>query len=444
MTRFTDLPNEIFHEILGLVLPEDLENFASTCKQISLVSGPFLREHRQLIRQYGTLSNRGSEEEMRTEWRLRTIPTVLKNILDNPRVGRYVKKLHLGALYHYSLSRAHHEEEEVQEEAQEDHRTKVDMFRRAACQNDFLTSSHINERFWGESMLNCNEDLILVLLLTLLPNLHTLSIRWLDLGGSSLALFMKRAPTAAVPILSSLRNAHLEPRSNRHVYFKELQLLSALPSLKSLSAQGAWDHNDWENDPSSIQQSNVTHLIMPRSNVSSRSLHEYLLSFPVLHTFEYEHAVPDVGEQCRPFDPFLLRSALLSQARTTLRKMSITGPLRQKSFIGSLLAFEILREVHTNWSFLSPTGIHDRERWLSCILPASLRVLKLRDKLGRDPKEYVKLVKGLTYAKRTTCPLLEMLELAALRAPKVQDLQRACEDVGIKFVFRSDQSLERV
>ncbi|CAD6594078.1 MAG: hypothetical protein ASARMPREDX12_008087 [Alectoria sarmentosa] len=230
MTRFTDLPNEIFHEILGLVLPEDLENFASTCKQISLISGPFLREHRQLIRQYDTISNRGPEEEMRTEYRLRTIPTVLKNILDNPRVGRYVKKLHVGALHDDWVYRAHHVEEDNSIEGQKDLSEKCTMFAKAACQSDYLYCPGYTERNWETLIQGGDEELLLALLLTVLPNLNTLSIKWYPARGPWLDQTVKRVPTAAIPILSNLRTVHVDPGSDVHVGFELLSLFSALPS----------------------------------------------------------------------------------------------------------------------------------------------------------------------------------------------------------------------
>ena len=114
--------------------------------------------------------------------------------------------------------------------------------------------------------------------------------------------------------------------------------------------------------------------------------------------------------------------------------------------MGSLLGFEILREIRTNWSLVFPLEFDDDDRvpWSSRILPASLRVIKLLDRMGRDLEQYAKLVKGVTHAKRTTCPLLEVLELAVTRAPEMQDLQRACEDAGIAFAVQSDQLLEEI
>lgn len=382
---------------------------------------------------------------MRSRHHVRTIPTVLKNVLDNPRVGRYVKKLHIGTLFDGSRHHTNHVEEglsfEEEEDNLEDYIVRTDMFTRAACQSHYLDTARFTECDWDSFIGIGDEELLLVLLLTELPNLDTFSFKWdPSADWSWLDQLMQRVPTAAIPILSNLRVVHLEPGA-RGIDFDQLPLFSALPSLQLLSAPSVWDFSgSCDHNQLSIQHSNVTHLAMPRSTVGSKSMHEYLLSFPLLHTFEYEQAVPGEGfESLDPFDPFLLRSALLLQARTSLQKLSITGPLSQESFIGSLVGFETLREVHTNFSFLIPLEIslEEIQRWPSRILPASLRILKLRDEYGREPEQYVNLVDGLARAKGTTCPLLEAFELAAPRLAEIPDLHRICEGAGIAFAFVS-------
>ncbi|CAF9943706.1 MAG: hypothetical protein ALECFALPRED_000992 [Alectoria fallacina] len=200
---------------------------------------------------------------MRTEWRLRTIPIALKNILDNPRVGRYVKKLHVGALHDDWAYRAHHVEEDDSIEAQKDFSEKCTTFAKAACQSDYLYGPGYTERNWESLIQDGDEEFPLALLLPVLPNLYTLSIKWYPGGEPWLGETVKRVPTAAMPMLSNLRTVFIESGADGYVDFEYLLLFSALPSLKSLSAREGW-HDDLHrrHSPSSTPHSNATHLIM--------------------------------------------------------------------------------------------------------------------------------------------------------------------------------------
>ena len=87
MTFFLNLPNELIHEVLEAVLPEDLENFAGVCSRIHELSEPLLVKHRELIRKY--CFTRGDNSE--GDWNF--IVDTLRKVQTDPRIGHYVKKL---------------------------------------------------------------------------------------------------------------------------------------------------------------------------------------------------------------------------------------------------------------------------------------------------------------------------------------------------------------
>ena len=98
MACFSDLPNEIIHQILGFVELEDLENIAQLSRNIFVLSTPFLQEHKALVRQYDVLNSRGSPSEARDGIMSGSIPRLLKDVLLNPCLGGYVRKVEIACL----------------------------------------------------------------------------------------------------------------------------------------------------------------------------------------------------------------------------------------------------------------------------------------------------------------------------------------------------------
>ena len=98
---FNSIPNEIILELLEIVLPEDLENFAQTSKRVFLLAKPFLEHHRQLIKTYKKLRSDGSPEQTQYTEKPRgfgPIPFLFKNMVYELRIGRYIRHMVLGSL----------------------------------------------------------------------------------------------------------------------------------------------------------------------------------------------------------------------------------------------------------------------------------------------------------------------------------------------------------
>lgn len=120
MAHFASLPNELICEILKLVQPEDLENFAQISRNVFRLAFPFLAEHRALIRKYNTLRN--NENPV-------SIEILLTTIIANPCVGSYVKKVELGPLM----------EAEVEADSANPYtKEELEMFTTAALESECL------------------------------------------------------------------------------------------------------------------------------------------------------------------------------------------------------------------------------------------------------------------------------------------------------------------
>lgn len=85
MSRLLRLPNELLDDLLTITLPADLENFASTCKQIHTLAASHLIKHRTLIQKQSVLNDDQPY----------TIADTLKNVLTVPYIGHYIRRLQL-------------------------------------------------------------------------------------------------------------------------------------------------------------------------------------------------------------------------------------------------------------------------------------------------------------------------------------------------------------
>ena len=81
-----NLPNEVLCEISLLVEPADLENFAQTCRHVSLIAQPFLVEHRRMIQKY-------AESDIRDE-EVASIFSSAEGTATNSRIGHYIIHLY--------------------------------------------------------------------------------------------------------------------------------------------------------------------------------------------------------------------------------------------------------------------------------------------------------------------------------------------------------------
>ena len=187
--------------------------------------------------------------------------------------------------------------------------------------------------------------------------------------------------------------------------------------------------------------------------VGTKTIYEFLQSFHNLESFDFEYVVPH-HMVFALFDPFLLRATLLSQAKATLRKLTILGDRGIDSFMGSLRSFQVLSEIYTDWSLL----YLDSDDWPSRVLPASLRTLNLCDRLNcstnRCANRYGSLVQSSISAKATAVPGFEVLKVTEINSSaetywgnnllleSMPSLRSECEKAGISASFYWGQSQE--
>ena len=167
MVPFRDFPRELILTVIPFILPEDLENFAQSCQRFRSLADSALQKHRLLIRQHHTTKIEGG----------RRISKILKEVLVNPEIGRYIRDLSLN----YILSSTSNHKFLHHKYSAED----LDLLVAASIESEFLSPR-------GQTPVACyrdfieqgNEDILLAILLPLLPNLRSLRIPPVSYGGT--------------------------------------------------------------------------------------------------------------------------------------------------------------------------------------------------------------------------------------------------------------------
>ncbi|CAD6578128.1 MAG: hypothetical protein ASARMPRED_008539 [Alectoria sarmentosa] len=426
MAHFASLPNELICEILKLVQPEDLENFAQSSRNVLRLAFPFLAEHRALIRKYSTLRNNKSPD---------SIENILTTIIANPCLGSYVKKVELGPLMASKIEA---------DSANEYTKERLETFTTAALESECLKRPSeeevLDEReFWSDAIKDGDEDILLAILLPLLPNLAALSVeaKSTRLNCKWYHSAVEQAASATKPTLCNLTHVQLNPRGAHGYDLAEIQRFSALPSVRVVSAPRAKGMCCLD-ELSPDANSNVTHLKLWESCIESKGLHEFLRGFPKLQSLTYSFI--DTVYGC-PHDAFLIRSSLLAHCKATLQSLTLLAPgCRNMSFMGSLRGFEALKEVYTEWSCFINQAPESRGPQLNDHLPISLVWLKIHDSKGRTKPRYEKVIKSAQYAREHRLQKLKWLIFGGFRVQLTletvdQGLKKTCLNMGINLIF---------
>ena len=425
MAHFASLPNELIHEILQLVEPDDFEIFAQLSRNVFRLAFPFFNEHRAFIRRYHTLRNDSDSV---------SIATLLSTILANPRIGSYVKKVELGRLREPSVG---------SDQVNVYTKKELEIFTTAAIINECVRrppeEDVLDEReFYSNEIQDGNEDILLAILLPLLPNLKALSVEadstrleWYDSA-------IEKAASATRPTLSKLADIRLNPHGGDAYHLAEIQKFCALPSVKVLTAPKAAGGVECLHEVFPDTISNVTHLKLWESLVDSKALYEFLRGFPKLQSFTYSFG--HAGNEA-PHGVFLLRSSLLAHCKASLQSLTLLAPnCRHLSFMGSLRGFEALKEVYTEWSFLISETTNSGGPKLNEHLPVSLVRLKIHDSKGREKSPYEKVIKSAQYAREHRLQKLKWLIFGGTRVGWSLEtidrgLRKTCLNMGITLIF---------
>ena len=205
---------------------------------------------------------------------------------------------------------------------------------------------------WIEDMEAGDEDPIIAILLTLLPELRTLRIKELPLNGVTFGVIQYIAEYMSTTMLSELEGVEIS--YDNDVGSKGTSVIrpfAMLPSMKKLSCSNF--KQDWSpcaaESRMPLQISNIYELTITGNGPSSKNLFEVLGGFKALKRFVY--LKPAASQD---FDPFWIRAALVAYARHSLEHLIIQSPgaYKGQGCMGDLRGFERLRTHETEYKFL--------------------------------------------------------------------------------------------
>ncbi len=348
----------------------------------------------------------------------RAVSPLLKLVLVNPRVGRYVTMMDVRDMEGSYTGRNEYNDDEF-------HSIR-------------LAVAEAKEHFSGvdvENLLCPTSDgyyrrgLGVALLLLHLPNLnvirfhalHTVPLSWVE-------KFIANASRAAKPVLPKLKKIQIHSQFGYGL--ARLLQFAALPSLQELSA--SYSENFYSHKVKVLSPaSEITKLELCDSFVDSETLCIFLRSFCKLETFTFS---TEKGQERPKFDAPLLRNALLTQAKMTLRTLTILGPPERFSFMGSLRDFKVLTKLHTLWVLLLPP----MQAQLSVVLPKSLCHLRLHDPEFHNAAIYKRLLLDTLRAKASRILHLEHLTFVVPKGCEHYEnylYRQDCRENGLDVTF---------
>ena len=351
------LPVELLQQIIAYIEYLDIENITLSCHHLLNVAETKLLQHRQLKQRFSRLSC-GGTPTVRSEMGTQPVD-LLRSILDDPSGAPYVIRLTIRDLAYRQFNGASYK-----------HEVKKNLYDR---RNQIIAFFDQNFRHWrGISAchaavtnivtLNSRDVLsdILLLLLTIIPNLGTLRIQeqtwnyydrqWFSVG-CEIAALSRRYPDTNQP-LRNLESIEITGGPNG---LEVLAAFMGLPSLRSarlLRVREGSAHGLRLSPVSDIKKIDFVSCHIARSVLDA-----LFSKTPELRDFSYSishvHLVDPYHYPCQ-WAPFHFLGSLLRYASHSLHSLALTTETGSymrypgavfHSFVGCLRGFQVLQDI---------------------------------------------------------------------------------------------------
>ncbi|KAJ4348376.1 uncharacterized protein N0V89_009750 [Didymosphaeria variabile] len=424
------LPPELTVTIFELLDPFSCFDFALTCKAHWNLSNILLQKHQRLFAENRVIDARDSAYPYQNH----VLWDKLKEILDNPVVGEYVREISLpSSRATYLDGNASHD---FQLTAQSARLPQEDFGRYAVAGHqieELYESANIgltpNGSTWDEWVSKGSSEPIVVMLVHHMRYLKT--FRFTDLEMS--AVFMRclcaiavsygasgnpaLAPKLPLQHLTTVAVAHWDTEMSCD--FDWCIIFCAIPSVRNFitHAMGGDDVGPSLFQPGSLPNSNVRELVFHYSRFGTSALVAILENTPFLERVSYEIASTTVDESVMP-TPRQDLKALVEHVGHSLQHLVLEildygyeefeDDLSQVSLRG----FQKLKTLRIDWRFLWPVdmvsfseeeksdgGFYEEEPNANndfdprSLLPASLEKLYLTGSFTKEEKEEVSKIR---------------------------------------------------
>lgn len=386
MAAFSDLPNEIILLIWRCADLKDVYNFSTTSKQTYTLVQHLLPEHPDFQRRLSTISN----EDRFGIIESRYFGRVLKEILMNPEASRHPETLKFHG-WDFRWDDADFSPDSIPTEAD------IDLFENAIRQSSLIDKGEMND--WVLEIRKGNEEPLIALLMTLLPNLasivhkgwspHAVHIDEVlgNIARAESPKSLKRLRCVAVGFDEDLENPDC-------IHLDAIRCYSEIPSVETLYGHHVeCDEEDLlVTHPPLPLQSNITRLALTDCAIHAKPLSDFLLTMDGLCHFTYTPKHRGSGDSS--FEPFWIRTALQCHQRWTLKSLTLLACDHSKSFMGSLDLFPYLEDLETDLVLLLG-NLSGTSHGLCTVLPETIRDVKLHVASPEDGLRNWKILEGL-------------------------------------------------
>ena len=475
MSSLLEFTNELLYEIVDQIHPDDIVNFALSCRHLYRLADEALSLHMER-KQYQNVILDGCHRHTYSLHPLEFMETLCTDW----RIGEYVKTLRVQCCPHPVEGSDEEEEEEdyakYEDAVEEDqHLCLAIMLRIESFIQEKIFESGVptSERhdvavrnLQGDSHRELNlcdveglcasaksgdRGAIVALLLFFVPSLkalHLAEFSWYTAPDLDRVILSMAEPNLRTrKPLMDLSKVHFEgaEESPKGENFEALISFATLPSMRRISGnfvEGRVDQMiDWKFPPHS---SNVTEILLQHAQVKADFLNQLLIGTKHLKRFTYDHHDHDPSEPSgRMMETHDIIGTLLEHTKHSLEYLSLMGqPDEIHSCNTSLRDFKVLKEVVLDSQIyvegFGPILAIDLDSLqhlvrLVDVLPPSIESIKLVGCFVLDHAPH--LLRDLLEQKKSLLPKFKNLKIwSIVKRPDVKwvgELRRKCEDVGV-------------
>lgn len=353
MSSLLRFPNELLLKIIE-ELQEDVEAFALTCTQLNFLAATHLRRHRIFKRKYSQIScgfRRGAgtmHEKIPLE--------ILLDIARDESIARYPKKV--------TIRKPSKIPSRIRDLPLDQFRAEIQA-KVAAC---LFWNKEQKKRHGAEILRGCFVPAV-TLLLTLLPNIEELNFEHCSTPNQQLLRMIKKInscrPYTNTHVLTKLSALGIHGTSSEQNRIEKIKPFLSLPSLQTFRATSLVENFDtsW-GDMGSF--SNLRHIDLKESLVSSWALSSFIKLSSSIRTFSYEMKCDHGNDIFAQSSPHRIITSLQEHSSRSLESLTLIMnrdsnskiTLPSENVFGSFDAFGMLASIHLDASiFIDPGHI---------------------------------------------------------------------------------------
>ena len=390
MARFSDLPPELVQDILRHVDPRSLVTACILSKSVFLWAAPILKEHRRLTKEFSTA--------FVDTYYATSLHDCLAKVLAEPQNADYVRDLTVGSKDSFEKwsEEVNISERRGQPPPHIVKKPRCNLNNLQVIRTAIENTKHIctdEADLWLQAVQHDTEDIVYTLLIVHLPNLERLK---LTLCGyvSRMTQKIRVAPISMYlchlkHLTVNFKREYPEIKWRRSEYLKFITAFLSLPSLAFCCVQHMLIDDD-ERDPQRYlrpHESTVFEIQFDGCRIGPKTLFEILEGAKCLSSISYTPYRPYFRHETEAFDWYWFAVGLWRYARHSLEKVALTPHGNVHPKLCDFREFTMLREIEAEIALLFSDHT-SKAQSLPWMLPASLRILRLRFQSTKNPQRW--------------------------------------------------------